>query len=67
MTTKKTKLTYSDSGVDIDEANQLIDNIKPIVRQTLNKNVLSNIGGFGALYELDINHYKKSLYSNANQ
>ena len=45
MTTKKTKLTYSDSGVDIDEANQLIDNIKPIVGQTLNKNVLSNIGG----------------------
>ena len=61
MTTKKTKLTYSDSGVDIDEANQLIDNIKPIVRQTLNKNVLSNIGGFGALYELDINHYKKPV------
>ena len=61
MTTKKTKLTYSDSGVDIDEANQLIDNIKPIVRQTLNKNILSNIGGFGALYELDINHYKKPV------
>lgn len=61
MTTKKTKLTYSDSGVNIDEANQLIDNIKPIVRQTLNKNVLSNIGGFGALYELDINHYKKPV------
>jgi phosphoribosylformylglycinamidine cyclo-ligase len=61
MTTKKTKLTYSDSGVDIDEANQLIHNIKPIVRQTLNKNVLSNIGGFGALYELDINHYKKPV------
>ena len=61
MTTKKTKLTYSDSGEDIDEANQLIDNIKPIVRQTLNKNVLSNIGGFGALYELDINHYKKPV------
>jgi phosphoribosylformylglycinamidine cyclo-ligase len=61
MTTKKTKLTYSDSGVDIDEANQLIDNIKPIIRQTLNKNVLSNIGGFGALYELDINHYKKPV------
>ena len=61
MTTKKTKLTYSDSGVDIDEANQLIDNIKPIVRQTLNKNVLSNIGGFGALYELDIQQYKKPV------
>ena len=61
MTTKKTKLTYSDSGVDIDEANQLIDNIKPIVRQTLNKNVLSNIGGFGALYELDIKQYKKPV------
>ena len=61
MTTKKTKLTYSDSGVDIDEANQLIDNIKPIVRKTLNNNVLSNIGGFGALYELDINHYKKPV------
>ena len=63
MTTKKTKLTYSDSGVDIDEANQLIDNIKPIVGQTLNKNVLSNIGGFGALYELDIKQYKKPVLS----
>ena len=61
MTTKKTKLTYSDSGVDINKANQLINNIKPIVRKTLNNNVLSNIGGFGALYELDINHYKKPV------
>jgi len=49
MSNQKSKITYSDSGVDIDKANDLIDEIKPMVKQTLTAGVLSNIGGFGGL------------------
>ena len=54
-------LTYADSGVDIDSANNLIEKIKPSIKETLNPNVLSNIGGFGALYELNASHYKRPI------
>ena len=47
MSNQKSKITYSDSGVDIDKANDLIDEIKPMIKQTLTAGVLSNIGGFG--------------------
>ena len=62
--TKKIKnknLTYADSGVDIDSANNLIARIKPSIKKTLNSNVLSNIGGFGALFELNTSHYKRPI------
>ena len=52
MSNQKSKITYSDSGVDIDKANDLIDEIKPIIKETLTDDVLSNIGGFGGLFEL---------------
>ena len=62
--TKKIKnknLTYADSGVDIDSANSLITKIKPSIKETLNSNVLSQIGGFGALFELETSHYKRPI------
>ena len=49
------------SGVDIDKANDLIENIKPIVAKTLNDRVISDLGGFGGLFELDINTYKRPV------
>ena len=58
---KNKNLTYTDSGVDIDSANSLITKIKPSIKETLNSNVLSNIGGFGALFELDTSHYKRPI------
>ena len=61
MKSKNEKLTYSKSGVDIDKANDLIENIKPIVAKTLNDRVISDLGGFGGLFELDINTYKRPV------
>ena len=38
---------YAESGVDIDKANEFIDNIKPLVSATFQRGVLTDIGGFG--------------------
>ena len=61
MKSKNKKLTYSKSGVDIDKANDLIENIKPIVAKTLNDRVISDLGGFGGLFKLDIETYKNPV------
>ena len=61
MSNQKSKITYSDSGVDINKANDLIDEIKPMIKETLNDNVLSNIGGFGGLFELKAKDYKRPV------
>ncbi len=42
--------TYKQSGVNIDEADKLIKRIKPLAKQTFNKNVLSEIGFFGGFF-----------------
>ncbi|OGP13786.1 MAG: phosphoribosylformylglycinamidine cyclo-ligase [Deltaproteobacteria bacterium GWA2_54_12] len=44
------KLTYSDAGVNIDEGNRLVGLIKPAVRSSYRKEVMGDIGGFGALF-----------------
>ena len=46
-------ITYKDSGVDIDLANSAVNRIKKYVKQTYNPNVLSGVGTFGGLYQLD--------------
>lgn len=43
---------YEQSGVSIERANKGVELIKETVKSTLNENVLSGIGGFGALYQL---------------
>ncbi|PAF54371.1 phosphoribosylformylglycinamidine cyclo-ligase [Helicobacter sp. 13S00482-2] len=45
-------MTYKDSGVDIDEGNAFVDNIKPYVKATFDKNVIGGIGSFAGAYEL---------------
>ena len=47
-------LTYADSGVDIDKANQLVDRIKDIAKSTPRSGVMGEIGGFGGLYSLNL-------------
>ncbi len=46
----KKKLTYKDSGVNIDEGERLVKLISPLAKSTKRKGVLSDIGGFGALF-----------------
>jgi phosphoribosylformylglycinamidine cyclo-ligase len=52
MTDKKSGLTYSSAGVDIDAGNRLVDLIKPMVRATARAGADAEIGGFGGLFDL---------------
>jgi phosphoribosylformylglycinamidine cyclo-ligase len=54
-------LTYKDAGVDIDAGNELVERIKPIVKTTLRSGVLGGIGGFGGLFELDLEKYRRPV------
>ena len=50
----KESLTYADAGVDIDKANKLVDTIGEIAKQTFRSGVISDIGGFGGLFSLNL-------------
>ncbi len=55
------KVTYKKSGVDIKRAESLIS---PLLRQRShqkNKKILSKIGGFSSLYEIDIKKYRNPV------
>ncbi len=45
---------YRDAGVDLDKANDLVSRIKPIVRSTFRGGVITDIGGFGGLFSLNL-------------
>jgi phosphoribosylformylglycinamidine cyclo-ligase len=54
-------LTYVDSGVDIDKANQFVDTIKKIVKPTFRAGVLGDIGGFGGMVALNVNNMDRPV------
>ncbi|MFC2093759.1 phosphoribosylformylglycinamidine cyclo-ligase [Bacteroidota bacterium] len=56
------KITYKSSGVNIPKSEEFISRIKPLVKKTFSKNVLSGIGNFGAFFELDLKKYKKPVF-----
>ena len=58
-----TTLRYKDAGVDIDAGNELVERIKPLVKDTNRPGVMQNIGGFGALFELPTNYKEPVLVS----
>ncbi len=47
-------ITYADSGVDIDKANRLVEQIKDIAKTTPRSGVMGEIGGFGGLFSLNL-------------
>ena len=53
--------TYKSAGVDIEAGDETIRRIKGFAKSTFNKNVLSDIGLFGAFYELDFTGYKNPV------
>ena len=61
MTTNKQSISYKDAGVDIDAGNALVEAIKPIAKATTRPEVPSSLGGFGALFELDMTKYKNPI------
>jgi phosphoribosylformylglycinamidine cyclo-ligase len=57
----KPVVTYADSGVDISSGDRAKQRIKMLARKTFNKQVLSEIGGFGGLFALDLEKYPQPV------
>lgn len=55
------RLNYKSAGVDIEAGNALVDRIKPIAAKTRNAGVMAGLGGFGSLFELPLDRYKKPV------
>ena len=58
---KSSGLSYLDAGVDIDAGNELVERIKPAVKSTNRSGVITGLGGFGGLFQLDTERYKQPL------
>ena len=56
-------LSYRDAGVDIDAGAALVNEIKDITKRTLRQEVLSDLGGFGALCEIPSKYKEPVLVS----
>ncbi|MFN3479213.1 MAG: phosphoribosylformylglycinamidine cyclo-ligase [Thermodesulfovibrionales bacterium] len=54
-------LTYKEAGVSIDEGERFVNLISPLVRKTFRKEVITDIGSFGALFKLDITKYREPV------
>src|SRR3990170_530741 len=55
------RLTYKQSGVDIDAGNEFVRLIKPLTEATKREGVLGGIGGFGGLFALDTKKYREPV------
>ena len=60
---QSTSLTYKAAGVDIDAGDDLVQRIKPIARRTRRPEMLSGLGGFGALCEIPAGYREPVLVS----
>ena len=54
-------LTYRDAGVDIDAGDALVERIRPAVERTRRSEVLAGLGGFGALYAVDLGRWREPV------
>jgi len=52
---------YRRAGVDIVAASNLVDRIKPLAQATFNKGVITDIGGFGGLFKLDLQNLEEPV------
>jgi len=53
--------TYKSAGVDIEAGDETVRRIKKFAKSTFNKNVLSDIGLFGAFYKPDFSQYSEPV------
>ncbi len=54
-------LSYKSAGVDINAGNELVERIKPVAARTRTPGVLAGLGGFGSLFELPVDRYRKPV------
>ena len=57
------KISYKESGVDIDAGNSLVERIKPVVKETFTGNVVGGIGSFAGAFKLPSGYKKPVLLS----
>ncbi|MBN2135370.1 MAG: phosphoribosylformylglycinamidine cyclo-ligase [Acidobacteria bacterium] len=54
-------ITYKDAGVNLEAAEESTDRIKKLVRRTFNKNVITDVGLFGGLFNFEKDKYKEPV------
>lgn len=59
----KPSLNYKDAGVDIDAGEALVDRIKDVAKRTRRPEVMSGLGGFGALCQIPTGYKEPVLVS----
>jgi phosphoribosylformylglycinamidine cyclo-ligase len=52
---------YQKAGVNIDLGNTFVERIKPLIRKTFSPGVITDIGGFNGLFQLDSSRYKEPV------
>lgn len=52
MSRSKQSLSYKQAGVDIERGDALVEVIKPLAKSTYREGCLTDVGGFGALFEV---------------
>src|ERR1039458_924254 len=62
---KPKSATYADAGVDDLTANHVKERIAYLAQKTFNRNVLGEMGGFGALFRLDLQRWKNPILVSA--
>jgi len=55
------RLSYRDSGVDIDRGQALVERILGIAENTPREGVIAGLGGFGALFEPPLHRYRNPV------
>ena len=58
---QKQGLTYSQAGVDIDQADELVSRIKGKIRETHTSGVIGELGGFGGLFAPDFSGFEEPV------
>jgi len=54
-------INYKDAGVDTDAGQREVELIKNVVKKTQSKDVLSSLGGFSGLFNLDLSEIKNPV------
>ncbi len=52
---------YQKAGVDLAAADETVEKLKPLAKRTVRPEVLSGLGGFGGLFELNQSKYKNPV------
>jgi phosphoribosylformylglycinamidine cyclo-ligase len=65
MNESPTSATYASAGVDIEAGNELVQRIKPHAKRTNIPGVLGGLGGFGALFQPDLQGFSEPVIVSA--